>query len=184
MNLQIMDAGCDGINQIIINQEQGDNTPIVINFPYDVTGVTFQGTINFPAPIALAIDSGITIDNIINCVGSISGNILTVSSVTYGIIDLGSLIAGNNILPNTFIVSLGTGSGGVGTYIVDQQQTVASTALFSSTVFMQLTPEQTQTVPEGQYPFDLWTIGIETPPVQTPILTGYFAITNAITVVT
>ncbi len=184
MNLQLSDVGCNGVNQVTVNQEQGDNTPIAINFPYDVTGAEFQGTISFPAPISLAIDSGITIDNIINCVGSITGNILAVTSISDGIIGVGSLIAGNNVLPSTFVIALGTGTGGIGTYIINQQQTVASTALFSSKVFLQLTPGQTQTVPEGQYPFDLWIVGIETPPVQTPVLTGFFAITETITVVT
>lgn len=183
MNIQTTGVMCNGINQVIVNMVQSENTPIVMNFPYDITGVSFEGTIEFPPTMTVDLSTCITVGNIINCVGSIAGNILTVTAISDGAILVGSMIAGINVLQQTFVTAFGTGTGGVGTYAVNQQQTVPSTALYSSVASLQLLPEQTQTIPEGQYPFDLWTIGIETPPVQTPVLTGFFAITETLTVV-
>ncbi len=184
MNIQTTGIMCNGINQVIINMVQSENTPIVMDFPYDITGISFEGTINFPPTMQVDLSTCITVGNIINCVGSITGNILTIASISDGAIAVGSMIAGINVSPQTFVIAFGTGTGGVGTYIVNQQQTVQSTALFSSVATLQLLPSQTQTIPEGQYSFDLWTIGIETPPVQIPVMTGFFAITETITVVT
>lgn len=61
-------------------------------------------------------------------VGSIATTVLTIASVNPGSgnFGIGSNITGPNILPNTHIVSLGTGTGGVGTYNVNQSQTAAS----------------------------------------------------------
>jgi hypothetical protein len=184
MNIQTTGVMCNGINQVIVNMVQSENTPIVMNFPYDITGYAFEGTIDFPPTTEVDLSTCITVGNIINCVGSIAGNVLTVASISDGTIAVGSMVAGVNVLPQTFVTALGTGTGGAGTYTVSQQQTVPSTALYSSVASLQLTPEQTQSIPEGQYPFDLWTIGIESTPIQTPVMTGFFAINDTITVVT
>jgi hypothetical protein len=67
-------------------------------------------------------------------VGSISGNILTVTSAT-GTIQVGMYVTGSGILTNTQITAFLSGTvGGVGTYRVDKTQTVGSTNLtFSQT---------------------------------------------------
>lgn len=62
-------------------------------------------------------------------VGSISGTVLTVSAVTSGTLVVGQTIFGTNIAADTVITSFGTGSGGVGTYNVNNSQTVASTII-------------------------------------------------------
>lgn len=62
-------------------------------------------------------------------VGSISGTTLTVTAVTSGTIAVGQAIFGANVLQNTVITALGTGSGGVGTYTVSNTQTVVSTTI-------------------------------------------------------
>jgi hypothetical protein len=59
-------------------------------------------------------------------VGSISSTTLTVSSVSSGTIRVGQQIFGVGMLPNTVITALGTGTGGTGTYTVNQSQTVTS----------------------------------------------------------
>ncbi|TAL90911.1 MAG: hypothetical protein EPN62_00820 [Candidimonas sp.] len=64
--------------------------------------------------------------------GSIAGDVLTVSAVTSGTILVGQTISGTGVTAGTKIVSLGTGTGGDGTYIVDTAQTVASTAITAS----------------------------------------------------
>jgi len=60
MEWKIENSVCDG-QQLYIIQEQGENSPTIINIPYDVTDYTFTGTINFPTPIVVTIGSGITV---------------------------------------------------------------------------------------------------------------------------
>jgi hypothetical protein len=63
--------------------------------------------------------------------GSIAGTILTVTAVSSGTIAVGQTLSDltGNVLGNTTIIGLGTGTGGVGTYIVGQNQTVAVEAM-------------------------------------------------------
>jgi len=66
-------------------------------------------------------------------VGSISGNILTVTSINSGAIALGQSLSGTGISSGTTITGFNTGAGGnvneVGTYTVNISQTVASTTI-------------------------------------------------------
>ena len=68
-----------------------------------------------------------------NFVGSISGNILTVTSINSGAIALGQSISGTGISAGTTITAFGSGAGGnvneTGTYTVNISQTVASTTI-------------------------------------------------------
>jgi len=65
---------------------------------------------------------------------SISGTTMTVSAVASGTIKVGQWISGTGVTasPITTITALGTGSGGVGTYTVNQSQTVSSTTITSN----------------------------------------------------
>jgi len=68
--------------------------------------------------------------------GSISGTVLTVTAVASGALSVGQYVSspGNAISSAGFrpyIVSLGTGTGGTGTYSISFSQTVASTSLLS-----------------------------------------------------
>ncbi len=183
MQWKVIKGECGG-TQLIIIQDQGDNTPTVMIFPYDVTGVEFEGTVNFPTPIPLSLGSGIEVDNIVSCTGSIANSTLTVSAVASGTIFLNMPLNGIGILPNTYITGFGTGTGGMGTYTVSQSQVAASTTIVASQVSMQLTSEQTQDIPEGQYPFDLWTISPSLPPINTDPVKGFFTINPTITRIT
>lgn len=119
MQLSLTDIGCDGTQKLVVNQAQGDNTPIKIVFKdQDITDWDFKGTILFPSPIDLEVGEGIT------------------------------------------IVAAETGW-----------------------IQLQLTSEQTQNVPTGQYRFDLWSTTSGIVPVNTDPLTGYFNIESAITVI-
>jgi hypothetical protein len=60
---------------------------------------------------------------------SISGTTLTVSAVTSGTIVVGQVVTGTGIAANTVIMSPGTGTGGTGTYTVNNSQTVASESM-------------------------------------------------------
>lgn len=65
--------------------------------------------------------------------GSISGTVLTVTAVSSGVITTGMTIL-NGATSGTKITSLGTGTGGTGTYNIDTSQTVASTSMTSGMV--------------------------------------------------
>lgn len=71
MQWQATDLDCNGRNQLIIIQEQGDNSPTVMKFkdgenPIDLTGMDFEGTINFALVVNLAIGSGLEITDAAN----------------------------------------------------------------------------------------------------------------------
>lgn len=55
--------------------------------------------------------------------GSIAGTELIVSTMLQGYIAVGQSLLGAGIIPGTFIQALGTGSGGVGTYVLGGQST-------------------------------------------------------------
>ena len=64
--------------------------------------------------------------------GSISGNILTVSNVIAGNIGLYQVISGAGVTAGTQINTLISGSGGVGTYQLNNSMTVGSSTITSS----------------------------------------------------
>jgi hypothetical protein len=61
--------------------------------------------------------------------GSIAGTVLTLTGSPTGNFAPGQVLSGTNVVAGTKIVSLGTGTGGAGTYNVDTSQTVASTVI-------------------------------------------------------
>ncbi len=73
--------------------------------------------------------------------GSIAGTTLTVTAVEAGTIAVGQVLSDltGNIIPNTVITALGTGTGGIGTYAVGTTQTVASEAMTSDAQPSQVT---------------------------------------------
>lgn len=66
-------------------------------------------------------------------VGSISGTTLTVSAVTSGTLAVGDrlTIAASGLDYNTYIVALGTGTGGTGTYTINNTTTLSSATLYA-----------------------------------------------------
>ncbi len=61
---------------------------------------------------------------------TIAGNVFTaVGAVSPANFTVGSVLSGTGVTTNTTIVGFGTGTGGVGTYIVDTPQTVTSTTI-------------------------------------------------------
>lgn len=58
-----------------------------------------------------------------------SYGILTVSAVSSGTIGVGQVLAGTGVATGTYVASLGTGVGGVGTYVVVGDVSVGSTAI-------------------------------------------------------
>ena len=66
--------------------------------------------------------------------GSIAGTTLTIDSVTSGVVGVGSVILGSGISANTTITVLGTGTGGEGTYEVNNSQSISLTAITAPVV--------------------------------------------------
>jgi hypothetical protein len=65
---------------------------------------------------------------------SISGTTMTVTAVDSGTLAVGQTINGAGVTVNTQISSLGTGSGGIGTYTVSESQAVSSSPLTAARV--------------------------------------------------
>jgi len=63
---------------------------------------------------------------------SISTTVLTVGGTVTGTFGVGQVISGTGIASGTRIISLGTGTGGAGTYNLNNSQTVSSTAIHSA----------------------------------------------------
>jgi hypothetical protein len=66
--------------------------------------------------------------------GSISGATLTVTVVSAGAIQIGQELSGTGVAAGTVVTALGTGTGGTGTYTVNNSQTVASESLTAAFV--------------------------------------------------
>lgn len=60
---------------------------------------------------------------------SITTTVMTVTAVTSGVLRVGQVLSGTGVTGGTTISSLGTGTGGTGTYNVSVSQTVASTTI-------------------------------------------------------
>jgi hypothetical protein len=105
-------------------------------------GIAYVGTANLTAAtslsnaaslIAAALNTSLpTASNATSTInnGSASaGTILTVTGTVTGVIQVGMHVTGSGVAANTIITALGTGTGGAGTYTVNNSQLVASEAL-------------------------------------------------------
>ena len=63
--------------------------------------------------------------------GSIAATTLTISTVTDGVLSVGSVIEGAGITVGTVVTAYLTGTGGIGTYTIDTSQSVSSTTITS-----------------------------------------------------
>ena len=65
--------------------------------------------------------------------GTIATTVLTVSAVTSGALAAGHTISGSGVTPGTTITTLGTGTGGIGTYNLSASQTLAGATTVTGT---------------------------------------------------
>jgi hypothetical protein len=89
-------------------------------------GQTVSGTGIAPGTTVTATD--VSVGAVV--LGYMAGTTLTVTAVTSGVLVVGQTITGSSgvtVLPNTTITALGTGTGGVGTYTINNSQTVGGT---------------------------------------------------------
>ena len=93
-------------------------------------GINKKGEPSTDIEISNSISEGVI------CTGDIAGNTLTVTAVTAGTLAVGQRLFGSSfgaIEFNTIITALGTGSGGTGTYTVNNSQTVGSATIYAFT---------------------------------------------------
>lgn len=82
--------------------------------------------------------------------GSITGTVLTISAVTNGALKVGDTISGTGVTAGTTIASLGTGTGGTGTYNVSVTQTVGSTTITGASNILVVSAVASGTIAIGQ----------------------------------
>jgi hypothetical protein len=70
---------------------------------------------------------------------SATSNVLNITAVTAGSIAVGQIVQGTGVTSVTTVTALGTGTGGVGTYVVSQSQLVASTAITTISTTLRIT---------------------------------------------
>jgi hypothetical protein len=103
-----------------------------------IGGTTGTGLINIGRATTsqpIQIGSGITATSTTasGTASSITTTVLTVGGTVTGTFSIGMALSGTNVLPGTYITALGTGTGGAGTYTINQTQTVASTTITGTT---------------------------------------------------
>lgn len=81
------------------------------------------------------IDGTVGMVSIAVVTASVSGDVMTVTGVTSGVVSVGQRITGTGIPANTFVNVLGTGTGGTGTYHISKAFTAASTSVTAAAAF-------------------------------------------------
>lgn len=126
-----IEDGVAGYSRKSFNYVSGDVSAYVDNgiplarkavtFSHDGSGVTYNIT-----HVALLRENQVT--------ASISGTTLTVTSAASNSIASGQVITGSTVSRGTGIVSLGTGTGGTGTYVINNTHSITSTTLYISEI--------------------------------------------------
>lgn len=101
---------------VLINGENDD--PTADTYRWDVGMKFHQISWKTSEDAHTALDATVT--------ASIAGTVMTVTAVAGGTVRVGQSLVGTGVDPNTVITSLGTGTGGLGTYNLSISQTVAS----------------------------------------------------------
>jgi hypothetical protein len=89
---------------------------------------------------ALDTVAGLTTKNAASFTASISTTTLTVTAVASGTLFVGQSITGTGVTSGTVITGFVGGSGGVGTYTINNSQTVGSTAMTGAAAVLAPTP--------------------------------------------
>jgi hypothetical protein len=92
------------------------------------TGGVGTYTINLSQTVASEQMNSATVGAVVTA--SMSGTTLTVSAVTSGTLFIGQTVQGAGVTVQTIITALGTGTGGAGTYTINNSQTVASRTMY------------------------------------------------------
>lgn len=123
--------------------------------PFSVTidGVVKSGNVDLSTATSfsnagpiISTALAITGPQVASITASISGTTLTATAVNTGALAVGTFINGAGITANTYITALGTGTGGPGTYTVNNSQTVASEAMIGNAPAVAFDPVSTSFV--------------------------------------
>lgn len=118
--------GTIAINQALFGI--GVNQETVITALGTGTGGVGTYTVNLSQAVTSSLMNSATAGAVVT--GSIAGTTLTVTAVTSGTLYVGQTIQGSTVTAQTIITALGTGTGGAGTYTVNNSQTVTSRTLY------------------------------------------------------
>lgn len=118
--------GTIAINQALFGV--GVNQETVITALGTGTGGVGTYTVNLSQAVTSSLMNSATAGAVVT--GSIAGTTLTVTAVTSGTLYVGQTIQGSTVTAQTIITALGTGTGGAGTYTVNNSQTVTSRTLY------------------------------------------------------
>ncbi len=103
------------------------------------TTVTLSGLTPFPPQGgAVSVSAGSGLLDFAQATGEINGTTLQVYAVSSGVLNVGDALFGLNIKPGTVIAALGSGSGGVGSYQVNYNQSSAVNVFVSRTAVYQI----------------------------------------------
>jgi hypothetical protein len=132
-------------------------------------------TLQTPAAAGCLLINGTTATYGFAGTAAISGNVLTVSAVTSGVLSPGMAISGAAITSGTTVIGFGTGTGGVGTYILNTAQTFSSGTIYGNAVATLDTPRRvliTSTGNESAKTFTIVGIGVNGNSPQSEVITG------------
>ena len=119
------DEAQDGLDMLNDMIDQWSNESMMVFYRTEIIFNTVQNTVQYTLGPGGSVGA--------TFVGSISGNVLTVTSSSAGAVTMGMTISGSGITAGTRIVAFGTGAGGnvneAGTYLLSKYQTVASTTI-------------------------------------------------------
>jgi hypothetical protein len=119
------DEAQDGLDMLNDMLAQWSNENMMVFYRTEIIFQTVQNTVQYTLGPGGSVGA--------TFVGSISGNTLTVTSITYGAVTMGMTLTGTGITAGTTIVGFGTGAGGnvneAGTYTVSISQTASSTTI-------------------------------------------------------
>lgn len=134
----ITTAGSTTVTVTDTNRNATSYDTLWLQTPVSVGGVTLSGlySITFvdssTYKISAATPATQTISASFSGTGSISGSTLTITGTPTGTIGIGSLITGTGVSANTYVIAIISGTGGAGTYTVNNSQTVSSTTITST----------------------------------------------------
>lgn len=119
------DEAQDGLDMLNDMLAQWSNENMMVFYRTEIIFKTVQNTVQYTLGPGGSVGA--------TFVGSISGNTLTITSITYGAVTMGMTLTGTGITAGTTIVGFGTGAGGnvneAGTYTVSISQTASSTTI-------------------------------------------------------
>ena len=172
IRLTLLDNGAGEINA------SGSTLGFYIGMPIKFVGAMIGGLVDSTTYYVHSIinDTDFKISTIAGgeFTGSISTTTLTVTTVISGTITVGTVIAGLGITIGTTITGLGTGTGGIGTYTINNSQTVSSMQINGTPPVFDLSG---YIIPAGAAPLNCYTADASNTAILTVTYPGISTVT-------